>query len=231
MKRLSPDRALVIVELDWTHDSTRGPYSRRSLLRGSNTIGFDVTAVQRRPAWLDALRKAGSERFALVGFPNNRQEEWRFTNTAPIVRHAFKYADSSNSKMACVSAAETAGRFSFGSDASSELVFVNGRLCLELSTLRTLPRGVQVATLADAIAVEHPAVRAAPFAVRGYRRESFRRVKHRLCRRRCVRSFLAWERGRKPDSSFVRFHSARQNPRSPIPGCLSCWKTARSARS
>jgi Fe-S cluster assembly protein SufD len=37
-----------------------------------------------------ALRQAGFERFAELGFPTTHDEEWRFTNVAPIARTQFR---------------------------------------------------------------------------------------------------------------------------------------------
>src|ERR1039457_688983 len=41
------------------------------------------------PAWLQSLRDAAFARFAALGFPTTHDEEWRFTNVAPIARTAF----------------------------------------------------------------------------------------------------------------------------------------------
>ena len=37
-----------------------------------------------QPSWLLPLRKAGMARFAELGFPSTRDEDWRFTNIAPL---------------------------------------------------------------------------------------------------------------------------------------------------
>jgi Fe-S cluster assembly protein SufD len=37
-------------------------------------------------AWVQELREAAFQRFAELGFPTTREEEWRFTNVAPIAR-------------------------------------------------------------------------------------------------------------------------------------------------
>ncbi len=42
--------------------------------------------------WLQALRERAFARFAELGFPNTHNEEWRFTNVAPIARSTFKPA-------------------------------------------------------------------------------------------------------------------------------------------
>ena len=42
------------------------------------------------PAWVLAARKAGISHFAELGFPTLQDEDWRFTNVAPIARLPFK---------------------------------------------------------------------------------------------------------------------------------------------
>jgi Fe-S cluster assembly protein SufD len=47
--------------------------------------------AQQPPAgpWMQTLRDAAFHRFSELGFPTTHDEEWRFTNVAPIARHAF----------------------------------------------------------------------------------------------------------------------------------------------
>ena len=47
-------------------------------------------AQAKQPAWVFPLRKAGIARFAELGFPTLQQEDWRFTNVAPIAKLPFK---------------------------------------------------------------------------------------------------------------------------------------------
>jgi Fe-S cluster assembly protein SufD len=44
------------------------------------------TAQPKVEPWLQALREAAFQRFAELGFPTTHDEEWRFTNVAPIAR-------------------------------------------------------------------------------------------------------------------------------------------------
>jgi len=46
----------------------------------------------REPAWLRARREAAFARFEALGFPTTRQEPWRFTNIAPLLRVPFRLA-------------------------------------------------------------------------------------------------------------------------------------------
>ena len=43
-------------------------------------------AIAEGPEWLEPLRRAAAARFAAVGFPASRDEEWRFTPVAPIAQ-------------------------------------------------------------------------------------------------------------------------------------------------
>lgn len=44
--------------------------------------------------WLQSLREAAFRRFSEAGFPTTHNEEWRFTNVAPIVRTEFQVASA-----------------------------------------------------------------------------------------------------------------------------------------
>lgn len=98
-------------------------------------------------AWLDELRHAGIARFEAVGFPSTKEEEWRFTNVAPIARIPFDLADRTVGE----TARRAARQYSFGRDAAAELVFVNGHYAPELSRIDRLPRGVHAGSLAAAM--------------------------------------------------------------------------------
>ncbi len=45
-------------------------------------------------AVVQELREAAFQRFAELGFPTTHDEEWRFTNVAPIARTNFRVAGS-----------------------------------------------------------------------------------------------------------------------------------------
>src|ERR1043166_6197769 len=74
-------------------------------------------------SWVFPLRKAGIARFAELGFPTVKDEDWRFTNVAPILKQPFKpaFVPARNG----LSAADIAA-FTFGKLPSTRLVFVNG---------------------------------------------------------------------------------------------------------
>ena len=104
------------------------------------------------PGWLRELRARGVERFAALGYPTVRQEEWRFTNVAPIADTAFRLAEKTPTNAADLTArvriAEVAAR----------IVILNGQFAPELSSLDQLPRGLVAGSLANAIAHNRPEV-------------------------------------------------------------------------
>jgi len=103
------------------------------------------------PAWLLSARKVGRTRFAELGLPTLHDEDWRFTNVAPIAKMEFK--PGLEPSQHCVTE-KTLNQFPFTALAGGQLVFVNGQFAPELSSLATRPEGVKVMSLADALATE-----------------------------------------------------------------------------
>src|SRR5437773_8256002 len=85
----------------------------------------------KHPSWLFPLRKAGLARFAELGFPTLRHEDWRFTNVAPIAKLPFKPIFQASSEGLT---AEAVSPFTFGGLAANRLVFVNGHYIAGLSS-------------------------------------------------------------------------------------------------
>jgi Fe-S cluster assembly protein SufD len=51
-----------------------------------------TNGASQAPAWLKDLRASGIARFGDLGFPNMKQEAWRFTSVAPIAEGSFPLA-------------------------------------------------------------------------------------------------------------------------------------------
>ncbi|SPE60442.1 FeS assembly protein SufD [Verrucomicrobia bacterium] len=101
------------------------------------------------PSWLFPLRKAGFARFAELGFPTVHQEDWRFTNVAPIARLPFKPAPQ---LVHGGLTKEAIGKLTLGRLASRRLVFLNGRYAAELSCPGKPLEGITVGSLSAALA-------------------------------------------------------------------------------
>ena len=104
------------------------------------------------PAWLDALRRSALGHFDPASFPWTRDEHWRHTSFAPLLKTPFRPA------VPGLEVPADAVSYSLGYDAAAELVFVNGRFAPHLSQPGKLPRGVRVTSLAEAIDAGDPLV-------------------------------------------------------------------------
>jgi Fe-S cluster assembly protein SufD len=116
---------------------------------------LEKAAAGRELPWLRKLRQQGFERFNAVGFPTLRDEDWRFTNLAPIVQTPFRLAQNGDALPARkqIEAFRMRG-------AACTLVFVDGRFASALSNIEKLPRGVEIASLAGKLAKNPEALEA-----------------------------------------------------------------------
>ena len=112
-----------------------------------------LAAVEQRPQggprWLQDLRDRAASRFAALGFPTVRDEEWRFTNIAPIAAAEFRPTGAD-----AVDATDEDLAGYLYSDAAHRLVVVNGRYVPGLSRVHGLPPGVRVGSLAAAVTAQ-----------------------------------------------------------------------------
>ena len=99
---------------------------------------------QGGPRWLDDLRARGAARFAALGIPTVRDEEWRFTNVSAIGAVDFSPAGQISGT------ADRLVGFAY-TDAPVRLVIVNGRFDTTLSRTKGLPQGVHAGSLAQAM--------------------------------------------------------------------------------
>jgi Fe-S cluster assembly protein SufD len=102
-----------------------------------------------RLPWLQRTRLAAFERFADLGFPTLRDEDWKYTSVASIDKRSFKLVPASLNGVGADQVAALA------LDGSRLLVFVNGRHAPALSRLGPVGGGVEIGSLAAAI-VRHP---------------------------------------------------------------------------
>jgi Fe-S cluster assembly protein SufD len=103
-----------------------------------------------QPSWLLPLRKAGISRFAELGFPTLRDEDWRFTNVAPLAKLPLQPAG----EPAPDGAKAALAGYLFANLPGHRLVFVNGQYSPALSSVRGLPDGVRASNLAAAMVAD-----------------------------------------------------------------------------
>ena len=97
-------------------------------------------------AWLRPVRRAAIGRFAEVGFPTIRDEDWRFTNLAPVVRTPSRLAGDGGRELVPGALAQ----YLVPELAGIRLVFVNGRYAPALSRPGSPVGGGSACTLVQA---------------------------------------------------------------------------------
>src|SRR6267143_2426334 len=103
------------------------------------------------PAWLKTLRDTGISRFSELGFPNMKQEAWRFTSVAPIAESSFELAQPASA----LPSLDAIAPLLLDDETSHRLVFVNGFFAPSLSLVSS--DGVRVESLAQAV-LDRPAI-------------------------------------------------------------------------
>lgn len=93
-------------------------------------------------SWLRAGRRAALERFAALGFPTVRDEDWKYTNVNAIARHAFNLEPLDNDP-------DNVQMDEYLQTTEARLVFINGRYAPLLSHCHALPAGCTVTNLAQ----------------------------------------------------------------------------------
>jgi len=88
--------------------------------------------------WLELVRNSAMERFEQLGFPPVQQEEWKYTNLAPLAKQEFAPATRATA------AAIDIERFAFPETATAHLVVVNGFFSEELSVTTGLENVVAI---------------------------------------------------------------------------------------
>lgn len=111
-------------------------------------------------AWLKMLRENAIDRFEQIGFPNVKQEEWKYTNVAALVAGEFDVRPTQNTNQNGVSVQ------AFLPEADeSELTFENGVFQPGLSSIEALSKCFVATNIHEVLASEkHAAVLREHFA-------------------------------------------------------------------
>ncbi|MGD8614639.1 MAG: SufD family Fe-S cluster assembly protein, partial [Gammaproteobacteria bacterium] len=102
----------------------------------------------RDPGWLEQRRGEAAEQFARLGFPDRKQEAWRYSSVEGLLEQSFVPA---NEPFTALDEADTAEYLS-PEYRSYRLVMANGRLVPGLSRLQGLPAGVRIQSLSEVLA-------------------------------------------------------------------------------
>lgn len=106
---------------------------------------FKQLPAELNPPWLKVLRASALNKFVTQGFPTIKDEEWRFTNVAPILDLALHAPEQPARK---VTEADLK-QFSFGDLNTRRIVFIDGHFAPELSNASG--NGVDVLSMRNAL--------------------------------------------------------------------------------
>lgn len=102
---------------------------------------------------IHSLRKEAIDNFSNLDFPDTKNEEWKYTNIAPLLKKGFRPVFENTG-----AGAEQVRKYLFNELEHSLLVFVNGHFDSGLSKIKDLPGGVVAGSIADAIKDNSPVV-------------------------------------------------------------------------
>lgn len=114
---------------------------------------FEPIIARESAPWLKKIRAAAGAKAAELGLPTIKDEEWKFTNMAPVAQLAWEPAAKSSPELT----AKDVARFDGGWDCH-RLVFVDGRFCAKLSALPKESSELCVGSLAEQIKANAPEV-------------------------------------------------------------------------
>jgi Fe-S cluster assembly protein SufD len=111
---------------------------------------FQARAGGSDASWLGRLRESAISRFEQLGFPTTDEEEWKYTNVAPVAKARFEPALEPQRSALELDAAQLEP-FLYEEARRSCLVFTNGIYRPEWSSLEGLPLGAVAMNLSDAL--------------------------------------------------------------------------------
>ena len=95
---------------------------------------------------ITSIRQDAARRFAELGFPTTRDEEWRFTNVSSIAKTQFSAAPSDWNAREVAQFDQSLSP----NEGGPRLVFINGRYSPDHSSCQKLPRGIRATPLREA---------------------------------------------------------------------------------
>ena len=120
----------------------------KSAFEQSLAESFRESRSPRDPEWLRAIRRQAREKLDESGFPTVHDEDWKYTNVAPILKASFAEAPGEGPRHV---ERPHPGPIP-GGEGAAQLVFVNGRFAPGLSS--TPGDGVQVGSLREMLATQ-----------------------------------------------------------------------------
>ncbi len=87
------------------------------------------------PDWLQSLRRDAFREFESLGFPTTRDEDWKYTNVAPIARQRFTLARAADYPDSSISSLDVPGLRFVGGKYASSVGLEDNALPIEVTSL------------------------------------------------------------------------------------------------
>lgn len=113
---------------------------------------FERSLNGEKDSHFHQMRKSALDEFSKLPIPTQKDEEWKYTNISPLLKHNFVSA-----KKAKVNSAKI-NKFLFDQLEHSLMVFVNGHFAPELSRLKDIPGNIKVSSLAEELKNNNPII-------------------------------------------------------------------------
>lgn len=113
---------------------------------------FERSLNGEKDSHFHQMRKSALDEFSKLPIPTQKDEEWKYTNISPLLKHDFVSA-----KKAKVNSAKI-NKFLFDQLEHSLMVFVNGHFAPELSRLKDIPGNIKVSSLAEELKNNNPII-------------------------------------------------------------------------
>lgn len=115
---------------------------KAQFIAGFSAFEAGLNGERARP--IQDMRKQAIAKFAELEFPTTRQEDWKYTNISPLLKHTFKPV------LGMAGALPDISKLTFTGLERNLLVFVNGKFSPALSTFENRRDGLVISSLAQA---------------------------------------------------------------------------------
>lgn len=105
---------------------------------------FRTSLAREKNKWLREIREKAFGFFTEYGFPTVQNEEWKYTNVAPVASENFQIKDDKAID------AQKINRLLSETESANRIVFVNGKLSEELTSFSNLPEGARALNFNEA---------------------------------------------------------------------------------
>lgn len=124
---------------------------KKKLINSFTDFEKSLNGQSKQP--LHRIRKEALANFEQAEFPNLKNEEWRYTNISPLLKHSFNPMPD-----VFPISYDDVQQFFLGDTFKHVMVFINGRYDEKLSKLDNLPAGLVVKSIAAAVEENNPVI-------------------------------------------------------------------------